>query len=188
MTQRIEPERIPLPEGTYTGLMDRLTDSDTKAEQSIEPLQWILEHFTYKRGWEFRLTEREELATLHRHPEAIRSGFAKLGHLQVYVQCTDSISGGTTLVIHNVAIPMVAFMQGWNVSLWRRWLLGAIIGIETHEACECFQLCGHRPYWPPHGTEREPGNPYRVPVLEDEHQARKGFGRAVGPRSLARFE
>lgn len=147
-----------------------------------EPLRALLADLTYKPGWRWRLTEPEGVAEAHRlvRQHGGRCGaMLRLGHLEVQVACQDSINLGDILVTHMVAIPAVGFVGEWPTALWRRWLLDTFVGIETHEACEFFALDGERPYWPAHGTVQEPGNPYRVPVQEDE--------RAAAARSPFRF-
>lgn len=39
---------------------------------------------------------------------------------------------------------------------WNRWLLDRIVKIETHEACEFFQIDGVRPFAPSHDVGEAP--------------------------------
>jgi hypothetical protein len=60
----------------------------------------------------------------------------------------------------------------YNERSWRRWLLDRLLKVETHEACEFFQLDGERPYAPHHG----PGwDPYMVIEHGSDEDARTSF-------------
>lgn len=118
---------------------------------------------TYKPGWRFSLEHRERgqncagltfciLITTEDayHPENIRS------------------------VIHYFIVPAAAYDE----QSWRRWMLDRVLDVETHEACEFFQVKGERPYAPNHGPGRDP---YIIFEYATDEQRRTSFRGEVSP-------
>ncbi len=104
----------------------------------------LVKRLRYKEGWRFSLTD-------------IDRGQGSEGlTLTIDLTCKDSYHPETTFrVLHYMIVPAAAF----NERSWCRWLLDQILLVEQHEACEFFQIDGHRPYAPNHG----PGNnPYTI--------------------------
>jgi hypothetical protein len=76
--------------------------------------------------------------------------------------------GQTYRVVHYFPVPPAAY----NEESWKRWLLNRLIEVETHEACEFFQIDGTRPFAPHHG----PGwDPYIVLHHGEDVDARTNF-------------
>lgn len=55
-------------------------------------------------------------------------------------------------VQHSFPVPAATY----DKQSWRRWLFNRFLDVETHEACEFFQVDGERPYAPNHGPGRDP--------------------------------
>lgn len=56
----------------------------------------------------------------------------------------------TVLVQHRFPVP-----PGPPPGGWRRWLLDQVLAVETHEACEFFQVEDSRPFYPEHGPDAD---------------------------------
>lgn len=108
-------------------------------------LRNLIKKLNYKKGWSFWLDEN-----LDRGQGS--QGLTLVIHLSV----PDSYHPDQTFnVVHYMIVPPAAY----NERSWCRWLLDQILLVERHEACEFFQIDGHRPYAPNHG----PGNdPYTI--------------------------
>lgn len=110
-----------------------------------EILKSLVSRLKYKEGWKFWLSEN-----LDRGQGS--EGLTLVIHLTV----PDSYHPEEKFnVVHYMIVPAAAY----NERSWCRWLLDQILLVERHEACEFFQIDGHRPYAPNHG----PGNdPYTI--------------------------
>lgn len=108
-------------------------------------LKNLVKKLSYKKGWSFWLNE-----DLDRGQGS--EGLTLVIHLSV----PNSYQPDQTFnVVHYMIVPPAAY----NERSWCRWLLDQILLVERHEACEFFQIDGHRPYAPNHG----PGNdPYTI--------------------------
>jgi hypothetical protein len=53
---------------------------------------------------------------------------------------------------HEFVVPVTTYHR----SAWIRWVFDRFLGIETHEATECFQVDGVRVYAPHHGNGWDP--------------------------------
>lgn len=132
-------------------------------ERQVSPLKWLVKHLSYKPGWRFELEDGLTPRSRLEPPE-----WAGRWWLRVLVDCTDSLTGRPTTIIHRIAVPHILLEGTYRDGLkaekvLRRWLLDAVIGIERHEACEFFTVDGAKPFFPPH----EPGkDPYVVREVE----------------------
>jgi hypothetical protein len=110
---------------------------------NIEKLRALVSQLKYKDGWRFYLNQISP------------SG----AYLLIDVATQNSLRPGLTInICHHLAIPDIAFAE-LDEGRWERWLLDQIIKVETHEACEFFEINGERPYFPDHSAL---GNPYRI--------------------------
>ena len=104
----------------------------------LADLVWNLQ---YKKGWRF------SLADIDRGQGS--EGLTLIIHLTV----PNSYKPEEVFqVVHYMIVPPAAFDE----RSWCRWLLEQILTVEQHEACEFFQISGHRPYAPNHGPGRDP--------------------------------
>jgi hypothetical protein len=104
-------------------------------------LSHLVEQIGYKEGWDFKL--------LHLDRGQGSEGLT----LIICVTCQDSYNPRHTMMVkHYMIVPAAAFDE----RTWTRWLLEQILLVEQHEACEFFQIDGHRPYAPNHGPGRDP--------------------------------
>jgi hypothetical protein len=101
----------------------------------------LIQHLRYKEGWRFELV-------------SIDRGQASAGlTLIINITVPDSYHPEQTMCVnHYMIVPPAAFDE----RSWCRWLLSQILLVEQHEACEFFQIEGHRPYAPNHGPGRDP--------------------------------
>jgi hypothetical protein len=53
---------------------------------------------------------------------------------------------------HEFVVPVATYHK----AAWTRWVFDRFMGIETHEACESFQVDGVRVYAPHHGNGEDP--------------------------------
>lgn len=132
-----------------------------------EPLIELVPTIRYKEGWTFELhdIERDEVDGV-----AVAGGLT----LVIYSLTQDAYHPERRRgVIHYRIVPSATY----NHRSWIRWVLDQIIEIETHEACEFFQIAdGVRPYAPTHG----PGNdPYTIRELCTELDQRTSFRGTV---------
>lgn len=106
--------------------------------QPSSGVEQVIANMNYKSGWTFEVWAD--------------AGPSK--SLKIDVSTIDPSTGLRLLVSHRFPIPL-----GFIVVDAERWLLDCIIAVETHEACEFFEVGGRKPFYPEHG----PGsNPYRV--------------------------
>ena len=97
----------------------------------------LIDRVQYKHGWEFELKDLEGLTLI------------------ISVTGVDSYhpeNGPHYTVLHFMIVPAAAYDE----RSWCRWFLEQILKVEQHEACEFFQIAGHRPYAPNHGPGRDP--------------------------------
>lgn len=109
-----------------------------------EILESLVKRLKYKEGWKFWV-------------EDVDRGQGSEGlTLCILITVPDSYHPEKTFqVMHYMIVPSAAY----NERSWCRWLLDQVLLVERHEACEFFQIDGHRPYAPNHG----PGNdPYTI--------------------------
>jgi hypothetical protein len=98
-------------------------------------------YLKYKPGWQFELTELD------------RGQGSEGLTLIICITCPDSYHPEKTMrVNHYMIVPAASYDE----RSWIRWLLEQILLVEQHEACEFFQIGGHRPYAPNHGPGRDP--------------------------------
>lgn len=104
-------------------------------------LEQLVEALSYKAGWRFSLEHRDR-------------GQGSIGlTLCILILAEDSYHPETMRsVMHYFIVPAAAYDE----QSWRRWLLDRVLDVETHEACEFFQINGQRPYAPNHGPGRDP--------------------------------
>lgn len=107
----------------------------------------LVRNLQYKSGWTFHLMESGGLEVPY-IPRALGRN-----NLIISVRCLDSEGRGEVVVSHQSQVPLVGHNdERW----WRRWLLQQILNIETHEACEFFQVGGDKPFFPDHTPGADP--------------------------------
>jgi hypothetical protein len=117
----------------------------------------LVSRLKYKAGWQFTLSEIDR-----------GQGSAGLT-LIIEIDVPDSYHPERRFrVLHYMIVPPAAFDE----RAWCRWLLEQILLVEQHEACEFFQIEGHRPYAPNHGPGRDP---YTIMDQGTEADARTTF-------------
>jgi hypothetical protein len=112
-----------------------------------EELAWLVAELTYRPGWSFKLSDVTDRDTASEEASGLT--------LLVYTVGYDTYhpeNGQTYRVAHHFPVPAATY----NEQSWRRWLLDCVIKVETHEACEFFQIDGERPYAPQHGPGNDP--------------------------------
>lgn len=118
---------------------------DTQTQEAPYPatLKALVEELEYRPGWRFYLSHVDR-----------GQGSAGLT-LSVHTVGYDTYHpdrGETYRVVHYFPVPPAAYDE----RSWRRWLLDRLLDVETHEACEFFQVAGERPYAPHHGPGNDP--------------------------------
>lgn len=130
-----------------------------------EALAQLLEGLAYKPGWTFTLSD-------------IDRGQGSRGlTLDIVTLTANSYHPEQTnyRVHHYFIVPAAAYDE----RSWRRWLLNRLLEVESHEACEFFQIGDERPYAPSHG----PGNdPYLIREVGTDVDARTSFRGEVAPQ------
>lgn len=128
-------------------------------------LDALVKKLAYRPGWTFRVADIDR----GQGSEGLTFIATTVGYDTYHPD-----RGETYRVNHYFPVPPAAY----NEQSWRRWLLDRIIEIETHEACEFFQIAGERPYAPHHG----PGNdPYIIFEHGTDEDARTSFRGEVKP-------
>jgi hypothetical protein len=128
------------------------------------PLAELVSRVGYKQGWTFTLAHTDR-------------GQGSVGlTLRILIRTPDSyhpedIRG----VMHYFIVPAAAYDE----QSWRRWLFDRVLDVETHEACEFFQIDGTRPYAPNHGPGRDPYVIFEYAT--DEHR-RTSFRGELNPQ------
>lgn len=122
-----------------------------------DALRILVNQLTYKPDWEF------ELADTNR-------GQGSVGlTLTITPTVPNSLRPSEIMrVQHLFPVPPAAY----NADSWMRWLLDRILDVESHEACEFFQIDGERVY-APHHSEGE--DPYVIWQIGDLATAKKRF-------------
>lgn len=107
-------------------------------------LHALVDKLQYKPDWTFTL-------------EDIDRGQGSEGlTLKILVKSPNSYQPEHNIYVnHYMIVPPAAYDE----RAWQRWLLDQILLVETHEACEFFQIARERPFAPNHGPGR---NPYSV--------------------------
>lgn len=101
----------------------RLEPPGTEADE--RPLAQLLQHFTYKPGWWFRV-ER--------------------GALSIKAEVPDASDHGRTITLtFQKHLPPVQHMHHFD---WQGWLFHTILEMERHEVQEFFRVDGRTPYDP----------------------------------------
>lgn len=126
----------------------------------------LVDKLVYKPGWQFTLADTDR-------------GQGSQGlTLAILITTPDSYHQDTKRrVMHYMPVPPAAF----NAQSWRRWLFDQVLLVESHEACEFFQIDGVRPFPPHHG----PGfNPYTIFDHGTDQDARTSYrGDVKDPRA-----
>lgn len=120
-------------------------------------LEDIVEKMKYRPEWRFEL-------------EHIDRGQGSVGlTFKVLTSVIDTYNPERPMhVWHYFPVPPAAFDR----RSWERWVLDRLIEIETHEACEFFQIDGARPFAPNHGPGRDP---YPIRELGTTEDAETNF-------------
>ena len=108
-----------------------------------EILHELVSKLEYRPGWTVELKDIDR----GQGSEGLTFIVTSLGYNSYHPE-----RGETYRVYHYFPVPPAAF----NEQSWRRWLLERFIELETHEACEFFQIDGERPYAPHHGPGNDP--------------------------------
>lgn len=138
-----------------------------------EILAQLVGRVRYREGWTFTLEHRDR-------------GQGSVGlTLCILINTVDSYHPGQRRqVMHYFIVPAAAF----DLQSWRRWLFDRCQDVDTHEACELFQLVlegdfvkrdgsistehVERPYAPNHGPGRDP---YVIFEYATDEQRRTSF-------------
>jgi hypothetical protein len=138
----------------------------------------LVSELRYKTGWTFTL-------------EHLDRGQGSVGlTLCILIYTPDAYHPEEfRLVMHYFIVPAAAYDR----QSWQRWLLDRVLDVETHEACEFFQLVKtgdfvlkdgsrsdehvKRPYAPNHGPGRDP---YVIFDYASDEQRRTSFRGEVG--------
>jgi len=101
----------------------------------------MVSRLRYKAEWKFTL-------------ETLDRGQGSHGlTLCILINTPDSYHPETRRsVVHYFIVPAAAYDE----QSWRRWLFDRVLDVETHEACEFFQIADEHPYAPNHGPGRDP--------------------------------
>jgi hypothetical protein len=123
-----------------------------------ETLEWLVEHCTYRSGWEVNLYE-----------DYVRGQGSTGTTLVITTDTVNSYRQSEQMhVNHLFIVPAAAYDE----RSWRRWLFECFHQVELHECMEFFTINGTKPYAPSHG----PGNdPYMVRETGTEIDARTSF-------------
>lgn len=105
------------------------------------PLTQLVAGLDYKAGWSFTVKDTD------------RGQGSKGLTLCILITTPDSYNPeALRRVMHYMPVPPAAYDR----RSWQRWLFDQILLVERHEACEFFQINGHRPYAPHHGPGNDP--------------------------------
>lgn len=134
-----------------------------------EELEALVRGWKYKAGWGCRLYEDYD-----------RGQDSKGLTLIITTKTQDSYHPDEEKrVAHLFIVPAAAY----DKRSWQRWLLDQHLLIESHEACEFFEVDGVKPYAPSHGHGQDP---YMIRELGTEEDVRMSFRNTVNPDSRAR--
>lgn len=128
-----------------------------------EELWELVKAVSYKSGWQFGLGHRDR-----------GQGSAGLT-LTITVFGPDTYHPKITRGVNHFFIVPAA---SYNKQNWQRWLFDRVRDVETHEACEWFQINGERPYAPNHGPGHDP---YFIRELATDEERRTSFRGTVKP-------
>lgn len=106
-------------------------------------LQDLVEHLVYRPGWTITL----RMLDRGQGSEGLTLTIQTLGYDTYHLDRGESYR-----INHYMPVPPAAY----NEVSWRRWLFDQILAVESHEACEFFQIDGKRPYAPHHGPGNDP--------------------------------
>jgi hypothetical protein len=81
----------------------------------------------------------------------------------------------TIRVNHYLIVPAASYDE----RSWRRWLLDQVLLVESHEACEFFQIDGQRPFAPNHGPGRDPYTILELGTVEDAETSFRGVRKTL---------
>jgi hypothetical protein len=130
-------------------------------------LAGLVGRLAYRLGWTFTLRDMER-------DHADTHGAAAGGlTLVVYADVHDAYEPARRRPVnHYFPVPAATY----NEASWLRWLLGCVLLVEQHEACEWFRLGDGdgdvRPFSPTHG----PGeNLYSIKELATDEERRTSF-------------
>lgn len=121
------------------------SQADVRVMRQEAPYPVILEELVaklkYRPGWRLRLGEMD------------RGQGSRGLTFEVVGTYPDTYNPETLIrVRHMFIVPAAAF----NEQSWTRWLLDCLLQVETHEACEFFQVDGGRPFAPIHAPGWDP--------------------------------
>jgi hypothetical protein len=115
-------------------------------------LEQLVQATSYRRNWRFSLEDLD------------RDQGSKGLTLIIRVTCDDSYNQDRQrTVLHYMPVPPAAYRK----RDWRRWLFDQIVLVETHEACEFFEVDGKKPFAPNHGDGRNPYTVVQVGTVKD---------------------
>lgn len=135
-----------------------------------QPLIDLVAKIVYRPGWLFTLTDLDRGQGSKGLTLDITTLTANSYHAEACETCHSTITDYR--VHHYFIVPAAAYDE----RSWRRWLLDRVLDIESHEACEFFQIGAERPYAPSHG----PGNdPYLIREVGTDTDQRTSFRGTV---------
>lgn len=123
----------------------------------------LVEHCTYRRGWQVYLQHHDR-------------GQGSVG-LTLFI-VTDTVNSydhdQRSHVAHLFIVPAAAYDR----RSWQRWLFEQFHLVELHECMEFFEIDGNKPYAPSHG----PGNdPYLIREFGTDVDRRTSFTGRLNP-------
>lgn len=139
-------------------------------QQADDPtiLAKLVAALSYRPGWTFKLADIDR----GQGSEGLTFIVTSLGYDSYHVD-----RGETYRVNHYFPVPPAAYDE----RSWRRWLLGRLIEVETHEACEFFQIDGERPSAPHHGPGNDPYIIFEHGTDEDVRTSFRGDVKSPPP-------
>lgn len=121
-------------------------------------LRKIIQSISYKPDWRFYMRTFSE------------DGEIRGWQLSIFSNTENSLNHSQRInVHHSFLIPPASY----NRDSWVAWIFDRIRDVETHEACEFFQVGGYREFAPHHSNGEDP---YRVWHVSDHATARKQSG------------
>jgi hypothetical protein len=136
-----------------------------------EILKDLVDKATYRHGWTFRLDDVQRDKDHGRGSAGGLTLIIETATANSYDPRTCDLCDSPVTyyhVSHYFIVPAATYDQ----RSWRRWLFERVRDVESHEACEFFQIAGERPFAPSHG----PGNdPYLIRELGTDEDQRTSF-------------
>jgi hypothetical protein len=125
-----------------------------------ELLYGLVDRLTYKAGWRFSLADIDR----GQGSEGLTLVINLTGPDSYHTERTISVN-------HYMIVPAASYDE----RAWQWWLLQQLLAVESHEACEFFQIDGDRPYAPNHGPGRDPYQLLELGSMADAQTSFRGI-------------